>query len=75
MGTPELVGAVTGAGGMGMVATAMVPPTTRTTGAVEAMAMYAGESVAAVHGVEPAGRVMRELAEGAEALLDAVAHA
>jgi hypothetical protein len=33
------------------------------------MALYAGESVGAVTGVQSAGEVVRELAEGAERLL------
>jgi NAD(P)H-dependent flavin oxidoreductase YrpB (nitropropane dioxygenase family) len=48
-----------------------MPPNRDATGAVEAMALYAGESVAAVHSVEPAGAVVRQLAEGAERLLSA----
>ena len=44
-------------------------PTRETTGAVPAMALYAGESVGSVVGVPSAGEVVRELAEGAERLL------
>ena len=44
-------------------------PTAQTTGNVEAMAMYAGESAAAVPGTESAGDVVRRLAREAEALL------
>jgi NAD(P)H-dependent flavin oxidoreductase YrpB (nitropropane dioxygenase family) len=44
-------------------------PTRETTGAVAAMALYAGESVGSVVGVPSAGEVVRELAEGAEHLL------
>jgi NAD(P)H-dependent flavin oxidoreductase YrpB (nitropropane dioxygenase family) len=44
-------------------------PTRETTGAVAAMALYAGESVGSVVGVPSAGEVVRELAEGAEQLL------
>jgi hypothetical protein len=33
------------------------------------MALYAGQSVGAVHGVQRAADVVRELADGAEALL------
>jgi NAD(P)H-dependent flavin oxidoreductase YrpB (nitropropane dioxygenase family) len=46
-------------------------PTLDATGAIAAMALYAGESVAAVTAVLPAGEVVRELAEGAERLLRA----
>jgi NAD(P)H-dependent flavin oxidoreductase YrpB (nitropropane dioxygenase family) len=44
-------------------------PTTETTGAVPAMALYAGESVGNVVRRQSAAEVVRELAEGAEALL------
>jgi NAD(P)H-dependent flavin oxidoreductase YrpB (nitropropane dioxygenase family) len=44
-------------------------PTRETTGAVPAMALYAGESVGNVVRVQSAGDVVRELAEGAEELL------
>jgi NAD(P)H-dependent flavin oxidoreductase YrpB (nitropropane dioxygenase family) len=38
-------------------------------GNVEALAMYAGQSVGLVNGVKPAGRIVREIAsEAAEAL-------
>jgi NAD(P)H-dependent flavin oxidoreductase YrpB (nitropropane dioxygenase family) len=47
------------------------PPLTGSSGAVEAMAMYAGESVRFVRGVEPAGEIVREIAEGAERILRA----
>jgi nitronate monooxygenase len=40
-----------------------------TTGAVEAMALWAGESVGGVTQVQPAADIVRELAEGAECLL------
>jgi hypothetical protein len=33
------------------------------------MALYAGETVGAVHHIEPAASIVRELAEGAEQLL------
>jgi len=45
------------------------PPTRETTGAVEAMALYAGESVGAVRGAQPAASIVRELADEAERLL------
>lgn len=47
------------------------PPLVGSSGAVEAMAMYAGESVRFVRAVEPAGEIVREIAEGAEQLLRA----
>jgi nitronate monooxygenase len=46
-------------------------PNRDTTGHIGAMALYAGESVAAVTSVKRAGDVVRELAEGAAALLAA----
>jgi nitronate monooxygenase len=46
-------------------------PTRDTTGAIPAMALYAGESVGNVVRLESAGQVVRELAEGAERLLQA----
>jgi nitronate monooxygenase len=49
---------------------AMVP-TRETTGTIEAMALYAGQSVGAVTSVRPAGELVRELVEGAERLLRA----
>jgi nitronate monooxygenase len=44
-------------------------PTRATTGAVEAMALYAGQSVGAVKRVQPAGAIVRELAGEAERFL------
>ncbi len=46
-------------------------PTRSTIGQIGAMALYAGESVGAVSGEQPAAEIVRELAEGAEALLGA----
>ena len=46
-------------------------PTRDTTGAIEAMALYAGESAGLVTQVMPAADVVRELADGAERLLRA----
>jgi NAD(P)H-dependent flavin oxidoreductase YrpB (nitropropane dioxygenase family) len=40
-----------------------------TTGAIEAMSLWAGESVSAVTKVQPAAEIVRELATGAEELL------
>jgi NAD(P)H-dependent flavin oxidoreductase YrpB (nitropropane dioxygenase family) len=47
----------------------VLPPTRATTGRIEAMALYAGESVAEVRAVQPAAEIVAELAEGAESLL------
>ena len=46
-------------------------PGRRTTGNIEAMALYAGQSVGAVRRVERAGDVVRELASGLDELLAA----
>lgn len=46
-------------------------PTREMTGTIEAMALYAGESVGAVTRVQSAGELVRELDTGAEALLEA----
>jgi len=48
---------------------AVPSPTRDTTGAIPAMALYAGESVGNVVRVQSAAEVVRELAEGAERLL------
>jgi hypothetical protein len=45
------------------------PPSTNVRGRVAAMALYAGEGVAAVQRVQPAAEIVRELVEGAETLL------
>jgi nitronate monooxygenase len=41
-------------------------PTRQTTGAIDAMALYAGESVSAVKSMQPAAEIVKELAEQAE---------
>jgi nitronate monooxygenase len=46
------------------------PPTRQMTGRIAAMACYAGQSVAAIHGVQPAGEIVAELVSGTENLLD-----
>jgi nitronate monooxygenase len=51
------------------------PPDRATRGHIEAMALYAGQSVGAVTAIRPAAEVVRELAEGAEQLLNTVGHA
>lgn len=48
---------------------AVACPTVDTTGHIEAMPLYAGESVGSVHAVQPAADIIRELMDGAEALL------
>lgn len=53
----------------------VIAPTRETTGHVEAMALYAGESVAAVTRVQPAAEIIRELVEGAAAILKRAAAA
>lgn len=50
---------------------APIPPTTNVTGQVDAMPMYAGESVAFVSGVEPAGEIISRIVADAELLLAA----
>jgi nitronate monooxygenase len=49
----------------------VVSPTRETTGRIDAMAHYAGESVAATDRTEPAATIIHELIAGAEALLAA----
>ncbi len=44
-------------------------PSRATTGRVDAMALYAGESVANVSAIQPAGEIVAELVSGAERLL------
>jgi hypothetical protein len=48
---------------------AVPAPTATTRGHIEAMPLYAGESVGSVRAAQPAADIVRELAEGAEALL------
>jgi NAD(P)H-dependent flavin oxidoreductase YrpB (nitropropane dioxygenase family) len=47
----------------------MIPPTRDTSGAVHAMALYAGESVTNVTSIRPAAEIVRELVTGAAELL------
>ena len=49
----------------------VIAPTIGTTGRVEAMALYAGESVSNVNSVSPAAEIVAELVAGAERLLQA----
>ena len=53
---------------------AVMVPTAETRGRIEAMALYAGQSVGAVTRVQPAADIVAELVEGAALLLSA-AHA
>jgi nitronate monooxygenase len=46
------------------------PPTRQMTGRITAMACYAGQSVAAIHRVQPAGEIVAELVSGIENLLE-----
>jgi NAD(P)H-dependent flavin oxidoreductase YrpB (nitropropane dioxygenase family) len=46
-------------------------PDRETTGNIEAMALYAGQSVDAVRSIQPAAEIVSELSEGAERLLRA----
>jgi len=50
-------------------------PTRETTGEIEAMAQYAGESVGQVCAVQPAAAIVEELCQEAERLLRAAAPA
>ncbi len=52
---------------------AVLVPTRETTGHVDAMALYAGESVGAVERVESAAGIVRELCDGAAVLLERAA--
>jgi NAD(P)H-dependent flavin oxidoreductase YrpB (nitropropane dioxygenase family) len=59
----------TSAGEMPVPRLGAASPSREATGAIEAMALYAGESVAAASRVEPAAEIVRSLIEGAGALL------
>ena len=48
---------------------AVPPPTRDATGHVEAMALYAGESVANIDSVRSVAEIVSELCDGAERLL------
>ncbi|HEX4539534.1 MAG TPA: nitronate monooxygenase [Acidimicrobiales bacterium] len=67
----DVVGEMEMPGGARVPVARLSPPCPgrRTTGRTDAMALYAGQSVGAVHQVDRAADVVRELAEGAEALL------
>lgn len=47
----------------------VIPPTSTTSGHIDAMALYAGESVTNVTAVQPAAAIISELVTGAERLL------
>ena len=47
----------------------VLPPTSSTTGHVDAMALYAGESVTNITAIQPAAAILSELVTGAERLL------
>ena len=69
----DVVGTMRGADGeMPVPRRSWIPPTRDVSGHIEAMCMYAGESVALVNTVLPASQLVRSLAEGAEALLETV---
>lgn len=72
--TDETIGEIAFAGmKMPVPRLSVIAPTVDTTGAVEAMALYAGESVGNVNRVQPAAAIVREMAEVAEKLLRAAA--
>lgn len=58
-----------GAGRMPVPRFSPEPPSITTTGRIDAMALYAGQSVGSVTTREPAAEVVRSMAEGAERLL------
>lgn len=69
----EVVGTMRGADGdVPVPRRSWMPPTRDISGLIEAMAMYAGESVVLVNDVMPAAQLVRSLAEGAESLLRAM---
>jgi nitronate monooxygenase len=69
--TGETVGEAVGLDGTRMPVPrfAALTPDRHATGAIEAMSLWAGESVSAVRRVQPAAEIVRELAEDAERLL------
>ena len=46
------------------------PPSTETTGEIEAMALYAGQGVGQVREIKPAAEIVRELREGARQIVE-----
>jgi NAD(P)H-dependent flavin oxidoreductase YrpB (nitropropane dioxygenase family) len=70
----EVVGETpVGPGSMPVPRLSVIPPSRATTGHVEAMALYAGESVGAVTEIRPAKEILVDLVAGAERLLTACA--
>ncbi len=68
--TTDEVGALpTPAGPLPLPRYAVVPPSTATTGEVGAMALYAGQSVGAIHDIRPAAEIVADLARGTADLL------
>ena len=68
----EVVGSMPSADGeLPVPRRSWIPPTREMSGHIDAMCMYAGESVALVNTVVPASDLVRSLTEGAEALLKA----
>ena len=69
------IAAETQVGGMAFpVPRLAVPvPTRDTTGHIDAMALYAGQSVGAVRRIQPAAEIVRELCDGAASLLERAA--
>jgi NAD(P)H-dependent flavin oxidoreductase YrpB (nitropropane dioxygenase family) len=71
--TDDLVGqTVTGGATLPLTRFMTPPPARWSTGKIEAMPHYAGQSVGAVRKIQPAADIVRELAEGAERLLRGV---
>jgi NAD(P)H-dependent flavin oxidoreductase YrpB (nitropropane dioxygenase family) len=71
--TDDLVGqTVTGGATLPLTRFMTPPPSRWSTGKIEAMPQYAGQSVGAVQKIQPAADIVRELAEGAERLLRGV---
>jgi NAD(P)H-dependent flavin oxidoreductase YrpB (nitropropane dioxygenase family) len=68
----EYVGEVRGEEPFPIPRFAVRPPIRPTRGRIEAMALYAGQSVGAVRAIVPAAAVVRELSGGAEKLLGAL---
>jgi nitronate monooxygenase len=66
----DVVGEATMAGNtIPVVKGSGLPPTASSTGAIEAMAMYAGESVASIHDIAPAAKVIDVICDEAERYL------
>jgi NAD(P)H-dependent flavin oxidoreductase YrpB (nitropropane dioxygenase family) len=59
----------TGAASPAHVRYSSAAPTNEMTGDIEAMALYAGQSVGIIHEIQPAARIVREIHETAERIL------